>query len=68
MTARAPNGILVYQTYFRLSAYAHLEPMPAAAAIAGEYPGALVMLAGAIKNVVTKAVASSADSPACVAN
>lgn len=66
MIAKPPNGILVYQTYFKLSAYAHFEPILAAAAMAGEYPGALVILAGAVRNVVTKAVASSADKPAAV--
>lgn len=41
--------------------------MAAAAAMAGEYPGAVVILVGTVKNVVTNSVASLADNPAATA-
>jgi hypothetical protein len=35
--------------------------------MAGEYPAAFVMLAGAVKNVVTNLDASAVDNPAATA-
>lgn len=48
---RPPNAILVYQTNFKLSAYAHLLPIPAASITAAVKPGigTVVSFSGAVR-------------------
>ena len=66
MMDKPPNAILVYQTYFKLSAYAHLEPRVAAWTTAGVRPG-IGTVWGAVRNNPTKSVTEIRGSPASTA-
>jgi hypothetical protein len=69
MMDKPPNAILVYQTYFKLSAYAHLESRVAAWTTAGVRRGIGTVASswGAVRNNPTKSVTEIRGSPASTA-
>ncbi|CAI6325537.1 unnamed protein product [Periconia digitata] len=60
--------MLVNQTYFKLSLYAHCTPFVALATTAGVTPETSPTVSGAVKNVSTNASTDDAGSPAWRAN
>jgi hypothetical protein len=64
-----PNAILVYQTYFKLSAYAHLLPISAAWTTAAVKPGigTVASFCGAVRYSSTKVFAELIGRPASTA-
>ena len=65
--ASIPNGMVVYHTYFKESAYAHSDPKRAAAMISEVTPGNDDAFAGTPKKVPTNWRASAAGRPALIA-
>ena len=66
--AHTPKAILVSQTYFKLSAYAHRVPIVAASMISAVTPGTEAILVGAPKKVLTNNGASAIGRPALIAH